>query len=382
MKAWAALLVLWLSIGSAQAYRPNGWAWYQWPYAYDLESGGWTWFSTANTQWVVGPLPAVNWQKMASSGLASGWTYTAWPYAYDWEQGVWFYLNEADTQWCLNQTTGQWSRFGRALAPPGMVLVPGGVKSGTDPDFGAYTLVVNAFSMDRHEVTRALWTEVVFWSFLRFYVFESEGFGKGLDHPVQGISWYDVVKWCNARSERDGRTPVYYTDAALTQVYRSGQMLEPFVNASANGYRLPTDQEWEYAARGTVANRRFPSGDVLNHGSANYYSYWNGDAPFDVYDQAAVAGYHPDYNDGGLPYTSPVGSLVANGYGLYDLAGNVWEWCHAWYPGYAGTHRVIRGGAWSSLAQYCRVGLRVPMTPDSTENAIGFRTVAPPLPPP
>ncbi len=190
------------------------------------------------------------------------------------------------------------------------------------------------------------------------------------------VNWYDVVKWCNARSQKEGRPAVYTVGGS---VYKTGQS-DDVVQTSAAGYRLPTDVEWEYAARGGVANRRFPWGDsdFIDHSRANYYSYWSGGAPYYSYDKATSSGYHPTYNDGTSPYTSPAGSFAANGYGLYDMTGNVWEWCFDWYPGYEGSNRVVRGGSWFNSADYCRVGSRPYNWPYGANYDVGFRAVLPP----
>ena len=131
-----------------------------------------------------------------------------------------------------------------------------------------------------------------------------------------------MVKWCNARSEKEGLAPCYHTDVARTAVYRTGRVdvTNDMVNWSANGYRLPTEAEWEKAARGGLVGRRFPWGDQITHSLANYSS----DSIY-PYDTSPTRGYHPDYQAGGAPYTSPVGNFAANGYGLYDMAGNVYE---------------------------------------------------------
>ena len=256
----------------------------------------------------------------------------------------------------------------------GMVRIPAGTNAGIDPDFGAYSLTVEEFYMDRYEVTKALWDEVYAWSTNSYgYAYDNAGRGKAKDHPVHWVSWYDCVKWCNARSEKNGRTPVYYTDAAMTQVYKAGEVVEPYVKASANGYRLPTDTQWHYAARGGVSgHHRFPWGDsdTIQHARANYYS-----SVSYGYDTSPTREHHPTYNDGVFPYTSPAGSFAPNGYGLYDMSGNVLEWCYDWYPGYTGSYRVLRGGCWRYDAWYCQSAYRDYGTPSFSYFYEGFRSV-------
>ena len=254
-----------------------------------------------------------------------------------------------------------------------------------------HTVQVSAFCMDKHEVTKALWDEVYSWAITHGYSFDyaNSGQGKAASHPAHSMSWYDAVKWCNARSEKEGRTPAYYTSAAQTTVYRSGQVSvdNSWVKWSA-GYRLPTEAEWEKAARGGLSGRRFPWGDTISHAQANYYGYPVSSGGY-AYDLAPL-GYHPAYNDGVYPYTSPVGSFAANGYGLYDMAGNVWEWCSDWSGAYSsgsqtdprgptsGSFRVIRGGSWRRYAIYCRSAGRYYGGPVGRNGDFGFRSVLPP----
>ncbi|MDA3923420.1 MAG: SUMF1/EgtB/PvdO family nonheme iron enzyme [Kiritimatiellae bacterium] len=247
-------------------------------------------------------------------------------------------------------------------APDGMVLIPEGTNSGTDPDFGAYSLTVDTFYMDATEVTKAKWDLVYTWAVTNGYSFDNAGLGKASDHPVQTVSWYDCVKWCNARSEKEGRTPCYTVSGS---VYRSGQS-SPTCNFSANGYRLPTNDEWEYAARGGLSGKRFPWGDTIAHSQANYYS-----SSSYSYDISPTRECHPDYDDGGYPYTSPAGSFAANGYGLYDMAGNVWEWCND----ASGSSRCIRGGSWISDALILRCGIEGWDDPGIATDDYGFRAV-------
>jgi len=259
----------------------------------------------------------------------------------------------------------------------GMVRIPGGTNTGNDPDFGAYSLTVEEFYMDRYEVTKELWDEVYAWSTNSHgYAYDNAGSGKAKDHPVHTVNWYDCVKWCNARSQKNGFTPAYYTDAGFTQVYTNGQVLEPYVKASANGYRLPSETEWEYAARGGVSGRRFPWGDsdAIQHARANYYSY--GVRLFS-YDTSPTPGYHPTYNDGDVPYTSPAGLFASNGYGLYDMVGNVFEWCYDWYLGHEGSLRVRRGGSWGDGANGCCSAFHWSGKPVIAIFNVGFRAVLP-----
>jgi formylglycine-generating enzyme len=259
--------------------------------------------------------------------------------------------------------------------PKGMVWIPGGTNSGRDP---TYSLTVSSFYMDRTEVTKAQWDVVYTWAVKNGYGFDHAGSGKASDHPVQTVNWYDCVKWCNARSEMEGRTPCYTVNGSPYKTGRSA----PVCNFEANGYRLPTEAEWEKAARGGLQGKRFPWGDTITHGEANYIS-----SSSYTYDISATRSYHPAYDYGGYPYTSPVGSFPANGYGLYDMTGNVWEWCWDWNGEdyYAsspssnpqgpssGSKRVPRGGSWSHIALSNRSADRNGGVPTSWYNDLGFR---------
>ncbi len=264
--------------------------------------------------------------------------------------------------------------------PEGMAFIPGGSFQMGD-SFGedysneqpVHSVYVSPFYMGKYEVTKALWDEIHSWATSHGYIFDHEGFGKADSHPVHTVNWYDCVKWCNARSEMEGRTPCY-------------NISDWSCDFSANGYRLPTEAEWEKAARGGLNGKRFEWGDLIAHGNANYYGSSNY-----VYDVSSTQKYHPAYNDGVKPYTNPEGSFAPNAYGLYDMAGNIREWCWDWYEGSyyetspwsnprgasTGLSRIERGGGWNSYARDCRLVRRAAVTPSFATNNKGFRVVLP-----
>ena len=282
--------------------------------------------------------------------------------------------------------------------PSGLALIPAGSFQMGDnldgeSDAPVHSVYVSAFYMDKYDVTEGLWAQVYNWAVNHGYNFDYPGsvpgsayssFSKGPNYPVVIVDWYDTVKWCNARSEMEGRVPAYYTSAAQTTVYRTGQVDVDNNSVKWNsGYRLATEAEWEKAARGGASGQRFPWGNTINESQANYYSY-NGY----TYDLSNT-GYNPTFNTGNYyPYTSPVNYFAPNGYGLYDMAGNVWQWCWDWYGTYAsgsdprgpssGSGRVLRGGRYLSDAFYCRTALRYGGYPTYGNGYFGFRSVLPP----
>ncbi len=276
-----------------------------------------------------------------------------------------------------------------ALIPAGSFTM-GRTSGDTDMDAPpAVSVTVSAFYMGKYEVTKALWDEVRTWGLSNGYTDLRVGGGKASNHPVHSITWYDMVKWCNARSQKEGLAPCYEVSGAT---YKTGSSDEVVCDWSANGYRLPTEAEWEKAARGGVSGKRFPWGtDTISHSQANYEAFSVDSAPFFSYDlSGAVGGHHPTYAKSLGPFTSPVGAFAANGYGLHDMAGNVWEWCwdqhgETYVDGAtdprgatSGTNRMSRGGSWNDYANYCRAAHRyysggIPPYAWGNDN-LGFRT--------
>jgi formylglycine-generating enzyme required for sulfatase activity len=275
-------------------------------------------------------------------------------------------------------------------SPPGMALVPAGTFTmgdsldGESDAIPTVSVTVSGFYMDVNLVSLAQWDSVYYWATSHGYAFDDAGAGNAPNQPVYDVNWYDVVKWCNARSEQAGRTPVFYTDGTQATVYRTGDidLTNGCVNWAAAGYRLATEAEWEKAARGGLSGQRFPWGNTINENLANYYGCISGCGfSYDL----GPNGYNAFNPSRG---TTPAGYFAPNGYGLYDMAGNLFVWCWDWYgtPYAGGTNpqgpasgsaRVLRGGDWFYFADYCRSADRDNGGPTEEDSNVGFRSVLP-----
>ncbi len=231
-----------------------------------------------------------------------------------------------------------------------MAYVPAGFSAGSYGSHGGsgQTVFSSGFYMDKTEISKGTWDTVKAWALANGYTFDNPGVGTADNHPVIGVSWYDVVKWCNARSEMEGLAPVYFTDATRTTVYRTGQVIlrSTYCNFTAPGYRLPTRAEWAKAAWGGSTSGPYPwpsyygsGAEILDPSKGNYspnalmpsaQHAW--DIPYGYC--TTPCGY---YNGSQSVNNLPAGTAIrdmANGFGLYDMFGNVSEWL--WDSSYSG----------------------------------------------
>ncbi|MFC1552339.1 SUMF1/EgtB/PvdO family nonheme iron enzyme [Candidatus Latescibacterota bacterium] len=233
-----------------------------------------------------------------------------------------------------------------------MVSIPGGTfrmgdisGEGESYERPVHTVTISSFEMGIYEVTQSQYESVMGSN-------PANSYGVGENNPVYFVGWYDMARFCNALSD----------ESALERCYDESTWECDF---SKNGYRLPTEAEWEYACRAGTETK-----------------YNTGDTESDL----DSAGW---YKSNSELTSHPVGQKESNAFGLYDMHGNVWEWCNDWYSDNyysssptsnptgptSGIDRVARGSNWEGIAEQCRSSYRIRGNPDIPSGALGFRVV-------
>lgn len=231
-----------------------------------------------------------------------------------------------------------------------MVFIEGGTFVNTYSSYYGKDIVINDFYISRYEITQYEWAQVMG---------ENPSEFKGDNYPVVNVSWYDAIEYCNKRSIKEGLEPYYNIDKDTKDPFSISEFDDlkwtVTVNENANGYRLPTEMEWEYAASGGQKSKNYIYSGSDNADDVGWYWRNSGDEYL-----TGDWSWPKIANNNNM--IKPVGSLKPNELDLYDLSGNVREWCWDWYTesdsDSGSAYKIWKGGGWLGDVVCCEFSYR------------------------
>lgn len=246
-----------------------------------------------------------------------------------------------------------------------LVLVKGGAFVNTKSNLYKKDVTIPDFYIGKYEISQKEWTEVM--------GSNPSGF-KADNSPVETISWYDSIEYCNKRSVKEGLEPYYNIDKEKKDPNNLSDIdnikWTVTTNPKANGYRLPTEAEWEYAASGGQQSKSYTYSGSDNVEDVAWYWINSGD-------KKLSGSWNWNVIEGNKNKTKAIAEKKANELGIYDMSGNVREWCWDWYTDVldsnTGAVRVWRGGGWLGDAQGCQINYRGNFEASGKGNDQGFR---------
>lgn len=248
-----------------------------------------------------------------------------------------------------------------------LVFVKGGAFKNTKSNYYGKNINVSNFYMSKYEVTQKEWVEVMGNN-------PSEFIGDHL--PVEMVSWYDAVEYCNKRSIQEGLEPYYNINKNKQDPDNKSEYdnikWTVTINEGANGYRLPTEAEWEYAASGGQMSKSFTYSGSNNADDVAWY--WK-----NAGDEYLSGDWHWPKIESNNNKTKSIGAKKPNELGLYDMSGNVREWCWNWYgedlDSRSGSLRVVKGGGWIGDVSNNEISFRGKFDANGIGPDQGFRVV-------
>lgn len=249
-----------------------------------------------------------------------------------------------------------------------MILVKGGTFTNTKSNYYGESAALSDFYIGQYEVTQKEWIEIMGSNPSTF---------KGDNLPIETVSWYDAVEYCNKRSIKEGLEPFYNIDKNKKDPDNKNDIdtikWTVTINPEANGYRLPTEAEWEYAAGGGQESKSYTySGSYDVEDVAWYWRNAGDEYLSGIWNWPIIENNHNQ--------TKPVGTKKNNELGLYDMSGNVREWCWNWYDeadlnSTSGSYRVVKGGGWIGDVSNTEIAFRGNFDANGFGPDQGFRVV-------